>query len=92
MRFTAIVLIAVALTGCAHVKRTVTRPDANPPTLRQRPNFTGPHYEVQVFCVKKVEWYQGWCESTEIVGQFICHDVVITVPPACVTVNAGAQK
>jgi hypothetical protein len=91
MRRLALISLLLLL-GCANVKRAVVRPVKNPPQLRTRPNFNGPHYEIQTACMKSVQWYQGWCEDGDKPNQHICHDVVIEAPPSCVTVNAGGSK
>lgn len=94
--FVVWVLLAAALllalsTGCAVAKHTIVRPDKNPPQLRTRPNFNGPHYEIQTVCIKKLEWYAGWCETGSTPGEYLCHDVRMVAPPSCVTVNAGGK-
>jgi hypothetical protein len=92
MRRLALIPLLLLLAGCPGVRHAIVRPDKNPPQLRTRPNFTGVHYEIQTACVKKVEWFEGWCEDGDKPNQRICHDVIIEAPPSCVTVNAGGKK
>jgi hypothetical protein len=84
--------LLVVLLGCPGVKRTIVRPVKDPPQLRTRPLFNGPHYEVQTACIKKVDWYEGWCENGTTPGELICHDVRIVAPPSCITVSAKAVQ
>ena len=81
----------VLLVGCSSVQRALTKPvpPKQAPTLRQRPNFNGPHYAIPVSCIQRVEWYAGWCEDDpKVPNQHICHDVVLKTPPSCIVVSA----
>ncbi|MDP9267276.1 MAG: hypothetical protein M3P27_02990 [Acidobacteriota bacterium] len=91
MKNLALISLLLLIVGCARVKHVVVRPVKNPPQLRTRPNISAAHYVVPTYCIKKVEYYQGWCEDGQTPGELLCHDMIIRVPTACIMVKANAN-
>ena len=87
-------LLLLALTGCSGAAKSH-------PTLRTRPNFTGPHAVVKLECVAavgrgQIEWFNGpngtmaWCDIDSGANGLVtlsCHDVVLkNIPEGCIAV------
>jgi hypothetical protein len=78
-----ICLSLLSITGCAHEPRASA--------INFPPDLTKPHAAIPTTCIKEVRWYQGWCEAGKAPDEYLCHEVILRVPTACVVIDAGHQ-
>jgi hypothetical protein len=71
----------LALTGCRHEQKSngIIFP----------PDISKPHLSIPTTCIQEVRWFDGWCEPGKEPDEYLCHEVVLRVPTACLVIDAG---
>jgi hypothetical protein len=76
-----ICLSLLLVTGCRHEQKSngIIFP----------PDISKPHAAIPTTCIQEVRWFEGWCEPGKEADEYLCHEVVLRVPSACVVIDAG---